>query len=472
MITTLERPSAYRQFIERKSQLTDGDGFDPSYLPDFLFPFQRALVDWSLRKGRSAIFADCGLGKTLIYLVWAENVVRHTNRPVLILTPLAVSHQTVREGEKFGIEVHHCRSKLDGKAKIAVTNYERLHYFNSADFSGVVCDESSILKNFDGKTKAAITEFMRKTPYRLLCTATPSPNDYIEIGTSSEALGYLGFQDMLSRFFKQDNKVSMALTDRVMNDGRLAVGGYGKYRFRGHARQHFWRWVCSWARAMRKPSDMGLSDDGFVLPPLKITEHVIKARTPREDWLFDLPAITMAEQRAERRRTIGERCEKVAELIRDEKGPAVAWCYLNEEGHLLEKLIPGAIEVEGNDPDEKKEEAFAAFESGDIRVMVSKPTIAGFGLNWQHCARQTYFPSHSFEQWYQAIRRCWRYGQKREVRVDIIASEGEAGVMANLGRKAQAAQEMFSSLVELMNNEMKVSRREEGTEKTEVPSWL
>lgn len=451
----------YEQFIAEKSQFGSNDGFEPLWMPDFLFPFQRVPTEWAIRKGRAALFEDCGLGKTPQQLVWAQNVFRKTGRPVLIVTPLAVGAQTVREGEKFGIE---CMQSKDGKivAPITITNYQRLHYFDSSKFDGIVGDESSILKNFDGAIKDQFTEFARKVPYRLLCTATAAPNDYIELGTSSEALGYLGFVDMLARFFKKSEATST----------RSAEFRSGLYRFRGHAQRDFWRWVCSWAMAMRKPSDIGFPDGEFQLPELVTTEHIVKAVTPRDDMLFDMPAIGLDEQRAERRRTIKERCELAARLAIAHDGPTVSWVHLNEEGHLLEKLIPGAVEVEGDDSDEFKEETFEAFASGQITKLVSKPKIAGYGLNWQHCAHQTFFPSHSFEQWYQAIRRCWRFGQRRPVHIDMISSEGEAGVLRNLNRKSEAADIMFARLVELMNNELRIEKLNLNTKKEIIPPWL
>jgi len=394
-------------------------------------------------------------------LVWAQNVVQKTNKPVLILTPLAVCAQTVREAHKFGIETAISR---DGTfaGKITVANYQQLHKFDWSQFSGVVCDESSILKNFDGAIRNEVTEFMRKLPYRLLCTATASPNDYIELGTSSEAIGELGFTDMLSRFFKKsENTYSRSEELR-----------HGLYRFRGHAKRDFWRWVCSWARACRKPSDLGFDDNGYQLPPLVMRDHIITARTKNPDFLFDMPAVGLDEQRKERRRTINERCEMAAYLIAGTEKPAVAWCHLNEEGHMLEKLIPGAVEVEGSDSDEEKEEAFEAFALGQVRVIVSKPVIAGFGLNWQHCAHQTFFPSHSFEQWYQAVRRSWRFGQNNPVTVDVITSEGEARVLANMQRKSDQADEMFSNLVALMRDEMRIKSVNKHTQQLEIPTWL
>jgi hypothetical protein len=458
---TTKANTDYRVFLERKTHLGNQSGFSPLFMPDFLFPFQRALITWAIEKGRAAIFADCGLGKTPMQLVWAQNVVEKTCKPVLILTPLSVGAQTIREAAKFGIEAKQSR---DGTvaAPITVTNYQQLHKFDWQQFGGVVCDESSILKNFDGAIKGQVTDFMRKLPYRLLCTATAAPNDYIELGTSSEALGDLGFMDMINRFFKKSEKTYTKADEYA----------HGLYRFRGHGERDFWRWVCSWARAVRKPSDIGFPNATYELPELKTVEHIIKARTRNPDFLFDMPAIGLQEQRSERRRTIGERCEQAAALVAHTGKPAVAWCHLNEEGHMLEKMIPGAVEVEGNDSDEFKEEKFEAFASGQIRVLVSKPVIAGFGLNWQHCAHQTFFPSHSFEQWYQAIRRCWRFGQKQPVRVDVISSEGEAGVVANMQRKAAQAEIMFARLVELINNELRIEKTNLHTQTQQLPSWL
>jgi hypothetical protein len=451
----------YETFLDRKTHIGSNSGFKPLFMPKFLFPFQRAISEWAIEQGRGAIFADCGLGKTPIQLVWSQNVVEKTCKPVLILTPLSVGSQTVREADKFGIEAKQSR---DGKvsAQITVTNYQQLHKFDWKEFGGVCCDESSILKNFDGAIKNQVTDFMRKLPYRLLCTATAAPNDYIELGTSSEALGQLGFMDMLNRFFKKAES-TMSRREEFRS---------GIYRFRGHSKYDFWRWVCSWARAVRKPSDIGFPDDGYDLPELRTIEHIIKARTRNSEFLFDMPAVGLQEQRSERRRTIEERCEMAAELIASTRKPAVAWCHLNDEGKMLEKMIPGAVEVDGNDSDEFKEEAFDAFASGEIRVMVSKPVIAGFGLNWQHCSHQTFFPSHSFEQWYQAIRRCWRFGQKNLVRVDMISSEGEAGVLANLSRKAIQADEMFDKLVSFINQELRIEKKNLHTNQSEVPCWL
>jgi len=452
----------YSNFIEGKSQTENLYGFDPIWTPDFLFDFQSSLVEWATRKGRAALYCDCGLGKSPMLLVWAENIVRKTNGRVLIITPLSVSYQMVREGEKFGVHVDRCNDgNVSGLGNIIVTNYERLHYFSRNDFEGVVCDESSILKGIDGATRSAVTSFMRKLPYRLLCTATAAPNDYIELGTSSEALGELGFADMLSKFFKK-NQTTMSRKDEHRS---------GVYRFRGHSENDFWRWVCSWARACRKPSDLGFDDSRFNLPDLITNQHIVKSKTAPDGFLFNLPAVGLAEQRSERSRTCEERCGKVSEIVDHDK-PAVVWCHLNKESNMLKKMIPGSVEVCGSDSDEHKENSFKGFQDGDIRVIITKPTIAGFGLNWQHCNHQTFFPSHSFEQWYQGIRRCWRFGQKNPVTVDVITTEGEQRVLSNLKAKSDAAEKMFDNLVNLMNNELKIERINEMKTKEEVPSWL
>lgn len=453
----------YDDFLREKSQL-DGDyGFEPVWLPDFLFDFQAAMLQWSLRKGRAALFEDCGMGKGLQELVWAENVVRKTNGNVLLKAPLAVSSQLVREAEKFGIEAHHAR---DGKVHrgINIVNYEKLHLFDPADFTGTANDESSILKNFDGARRGQITEFDRRLPYRLLGTATAAPNDYIELGTSSEALGYLGHMDMLNRFFKNDLGNS--------STGRGFMGAANRWRFKGHAQIPFWQWVCSWARAMRRPSDLGFDDGDFALPPLEEVEHLVEASTLAEGVLFALPAAGLQEEREERRRTMRERCERAAQLICADTEPAIAWCDLNDEGDLLEKLIPGAVQVSGKDSDDAKEEKLLAFSDGQFRVLVTKQKIAGFGMNWQHCGHMTDFPSHSYEGYYQKVRRCWRFGRKGRVRVDIVTTEGGRGALANQQRKAAQADAMFSNLIAQMNAAHGIARAQAFTKEQELPAWL
>jgi hypothetical protein len=463
---------AYEDFLARKLQLGGEWGFAPTFEPDFLFDFQHALVEWTTRKGRGAIFADCGLGKTPMQLVWAENVARETKRPVLIAAPLAVSHQIMREGEKFAIEVVRSQDgHVPARARIVVTNYERIERFRPSDFAGMVCDESSILKNFDGRRKAEVTEFLRTLPYRLLCTATAAPNDYVELGTSSEALGELGHMDMLGRFFKNAQNTIRAAHYLNKGDRHSATRERNGWRFKGHAEEPFWRWVCSWARALRRPSDLGFDDGRFELPPLTEREHIVTAAAPRPDRLFDLPAASLAEEREERRRTLDERCEKVAELV-DHGEQALVWCHLNAEGDLLSQLIPDAEQVRGSDSDEDKEARLLDFAEGNLRVLVTKPRIGAWGLNLQRCAHVTFFPSHSYEQYYQGIRRCWRFGQTRPVVVDIVATEGEVGVKDNLRRKAEQADRMFSALVRHMNDALAVEAQAEFYEQIEVPAWL
>lgn len=472
----------YAAFLDRKSQLGGEHGFAPLWMPDFLFDFQQSLVEWAIRKGRAAIFADCGLGKTPMQLVWAENVVRHTNKPVLILTPLAVGGQTLIEGEKFGVA---CVRSRDGVippgAQIIISNYEQLHHFTPSDFAGVVCDESSILKHYSGATQGAVTRFLLKIPFRLLCTATAAPNDYVELGTSSEALGMLGYSDMLSRFFKQtDNKPSLMEDIKDWRAGRSGQHfaklsfrvsqSIGQWRLKGHAESPFWRWICSWARACRRPSDLGFDDARFVLPELTEREHIVTPHHAPDGMLFTIPAIGLREERAERRRTLDERCDLVADLVNHDR-PAVVWCHLNSEGDRLVKAIHGSQQVRGADSDEAREEAYRAFASGQLRVLVIKPKIGAWGLNWQHCDHVVTFASHSYEQYYQSVRRCWRFGQRSPVTVDIVATEGERNVQANMTRKAHGADHMFSALVAEMQQAMHVARSIPGTLPVEVPVW-
>ncbi len=452
----------YQEFLTRKAQANEGNGFEPTYLPDYLFDFQKDCVNWAVRQGRSALFEDCGLGKTPQQLAWAENVRRHTGRPVLIVTPIAVSFQTEREADKFGIDAAVSR---DGTVTsgITITNYERLQHFAAKDFGGVVCDESSAIKAFDGKRRALVTEFLRTMEYRLFCTATAAPNDYVELGTSSEALGYVGHMDMLNRFFT--NKLNNSATGRYR-------GQVAEWRFKGHAEEGFWKWVASWARAVRKPSDLGFEDDGFELPELRHREHIVKALTPPTDKLFDLQVQGLREEREELRRTIEERCETAAAILEDAES-AVAWCHLNDEGKRLTRLIDGAVEVAGADSPDEKEEKLMAFSNGEIRVLVTKPSVAGWGLNWQHCHRTTFFPSHSYEQYYQAVRRMWRFGQKSPVTVDIVTTEGGAGALKNLRRKAKQADRMFDALTMHMKEATGIDRRDDThTRRMEVPAWM
>lgn len=452
----------YGAFLARKAQLANAGGFEPVNLPDHLFDFQRSLVEWAVRHGRSAIFADCGMGKTPMSLAWAEQMHIHTGKPVLFLTPLAVGFQVVAEAEKFG---HEAARSRDGsiRAPIVVTNYEQLSKFDPSDFGAVVCDESSILKAFDSVTREAVTEFMRRIDYRLLDTATAAPNDWTELGTSSEALGGLGYMDMLSRFFTNKQR-------KVTSRNRTAGGDTVQWRLKGHAAEPFWRWVASWGRAIRKPSDYGFDDGAFLLPPLNVVETLVAASRPAEGSLFDVPAHGLREEREENRRTLVERCEAAADSLITAGGGA-GWVHLNDESSLLASLLPGGVEVTGSDSPEAKEEKLAAFTRGEVQYLVTKPAIGAWGLNWQRASHMTYFPSHSYEQWYQAVRRMWRFGQTQEVTVDVVTTEGGRNVLANLQRKADQADRMFGALVAHMNEAREVDPHEYTTQ-IEVPKWL
>jgi hypothetical protein len=454
----------YAAFLQDKTQLDSAGGFEPYDIPDYLFGFQRYMVDWAIRQGRGALFADCGMGKTPMELVWAQNVHKHTGKPVLLVTPLAVGFQIEQEADKFAADAAVSRNGSI-PASITITNYERIDKFDPDDFAGVVCDESSAIKAFDGVRRAQVTEFLRRMPYRLLGTATAAPNDYIELGTSSEALGELGHLDMINRFFVNDQRTS------DIGKSRGWTGDKVGFRFKGHAEGPFWQWVSSWARAIRRPSDYGFDDDGFILPPLNHRVHVVEARTPHPDMLFDAPAFGLQEEREELRRTIDERCETAAAVLADAES-GVAWCHLNAESSKLAKLIDGAVEVSGSDPPEAKEEKLMAFTKGEVRVLVTKPKIGAWGLNWQHCHRMTFFPSHSYEQYYQAVRRSWRFGQTQPVTVDLITTEGQSRVLDNLQRKAAQADAMFDSLITHMNAALAVERTKYSPTPVEVPTWL
>lgn len=459
-VSELKRQDDYQDFLNRKRQLGGNYGFKPLWMPDFLFGFQQYLVDWSLNKGKSAIWSDCGTGKGPMSLVWGENVIRRTNKPVLVVTPIAVGQQLAEEAQKFGVQAEVSR---DGNPRnnITITNYERLHLFNPHDYTGVVCDESSAIKNFKGKHKAIVTEFLRRMPYRLLCTATAAPNDYPELGTSSEALGELGYMDMLNRYFKNDNNNSAG--------GRM-YGKAAKWRFKGHAEEPFWRWLSSWARAMRKPSDFGFEDNGFILPPLIEEEHIVKARTLKPGFLFEMPAEGLNEEREEEKRTLQERCEKAAELASTGK-PVVIWCNLNPEGKLLAKMLPDLPEISGSTKEDEKETLLTAFRRGQIRGLIIKPKIGAWGLNLQNCCHTIVFPTHSYEQLYQLKCRFYRFGQKNSVKVDYVTTEGGQDILRNLKRKAAQADRMFNALVRHMNEALKVERRNTSIN-VEVPAWL
>lgn len=454
----------YEEFLKSKSQLSGNYGFDPIFIPDMAFDFQSDLLRWSVKKGRSGVFADCGLGKSLIELGFAQNIVQKTNKNTLLLTPIAVGKQMEKESEKFGIEAKRSR---DGKikSKITITNYEQLHNFDYNDFEAVICDESSILKNFKGKIKHSVTIFMRKIKYRLLATATAAPNDFIELGTSSEALGYLGYMDMLNKFFKNDQ--NNCATNRR---GRFTEAT--KWRLRGYSHKAFWRWVTSWSRAIRSPSDLGYSDNGFVLPELIENNIELKLNKPLDGMLFSVPAVGLKEQRESTVNSIKERCEYSADKANKSNDYCVIWCNRNDEGNMLEKLIPDSIQVSGSDSDDAKEEKLLSFSEGKSRVLITKPKIGAWGLNWQHCNHTIFFPTNSYEQYYQSLRRFWRFGQKRKVTADIVYTDSDINMVENLQRKKHQADEMFTMLVKEMNNSLSINTKENYNKNTEVPSWL
>ena len=433
----------YQQFLQSKRHTLGDHGFEPVWMPDRAFDFQRHIITKAVQKGRIGLFADTGLGKTLMQLAFAQNVVMKTNRPVLILTPLAVAFQFLKEAESIGIDdIEHTK---DGKftSKIVVCNYERLHHLNPDDFAAVLLDESSILKNFDGKIRDQVVSFIKRVQYRLLSTATPSPNDFIELGNSSEALGYMGYMDMLGRFFKS-NQNSVDSNNRNIGE---------KFYLKPHAERDFFAWVNQWSIMVKRPSDLGFSDEGYNLPALHTAKHVVYNQ---EAWtidgqsaLFAMPAKTMTEVRAEQKQTVAERCEKAVTLA-DGK-VSVYWCNLNEESDLLANMDKQAVEIKGGMSIDKKEEILLAFANGEIDRLITKAKMTSMGLNWQHCNHTVYFPTWSYEQFYQAIRRFWRFGQKREVTCDMVVSEGQERVMEALEQKTQKAIELYENLVQNAN---------------------
>lgn len=435
----------YQEFLASKRHTLGDHGFEATWIPDRSFDFQEHVISRAVRKGRIGLFADTGLGKTLMQLAFAYNVVLKTNRPVLILTPLAVAFQFLKEAEAIGIDdICHTR---DGKynKKIVVCNYERLHHLDSNDFEAVLLDESSILKNFDGKIRDQVVAFIKRVRYRLLSTATPSPNDFIELGNSSEALGYMGYMDMLGRFFKS-NQNSVDSNNRNIGE---------KFYLKPHAERDFFAWVNQWSIMVKKPSDLGFSDKGYDLPALHTNKHMVYNR---ESWcvngqssLFAMPAKTMTEVRAEQKTTVTERCEKAFDLASGKC--SVYWCNLNEESSLLAELDTDAVEIKGGMSIDKKEEILLAFAQGEITRLITKAKMTSMGLNWQHCNHTVYFPTWSYEQFYQSIRRFWRFGQKREVTCDMVISEGQERVIQALAEKTQKAIDLYANLVENANRE-------------------
>jgi hypothetical protein len=441
----------YKKFIESKRHIENNYGIDPIFIPDGMKDFQKYVSEYAIKKGRCAVFLDTGLGKTLIQLTVATNYVRQFNRPVLILTPLAVAFQFIKEAEKFGIDDIEYSKDGKFKSKIVVTNYERLDKFNKDDFVAVLLDESSILKNFEGAIKHDVTMFMRNVKYRFLFTATPSPNDFIELGTSSEALGYMGYTDMLSKFFT--NKVNS------INPANFGVD----WKLKDHARKSFFEWVSTWSISMRKPSDLGYSDNDYIIPDL-ITNH-IKIKNDNnmiidsQIQLFNMPANNFHEIRVENNQTIEKRCQMAVDSA-DKKEVSVYWANLNKEADLIEKIDKNSYQIKGSMNLDKKEDILLNFSNGQIKKLITKPKITAFGLNWQHCNHTVYFPTFSYEQYYQAIRRFWRFGQKKEVIVDIIYSDGQEKIINSLLEKSKKANELFDSLNSNINRKYKINKSE------------
>lgn len=435
----------YSDFLQKKLILHQPSGFDVNadLLNDDLFDWQKTLVRWSLGKGRSALFEDCGLGKTPQQLEWADVVFEQERKPILIVAPLAVSAQTKREGEKFGIETKICASGDDVVNGINITNYEKLHKFDPRIFSGVVLDESSILKNFAGKIRNQIIDMFCATPYKLCCTATPAPNDYTELGNTSEFLNIMTRSEMLSMFFIND------------------TGDTGTWRLKGHAKSSaFWKWLSSWAVLMRMPCDLGFENNGFVLPELHIHQHTIGKVN-----VFTQYAETLSDRRDARRESIKGRVECAASMVNKSDEIWLVWCDLNQESEMLKNAIKDSVEVKGSDSNEHKERAMLDFQDNKIKCLVTKPQIAGFGMNWQNCRNMAFVGlSDSYERLYQAIRRCWRFGQKNDVYAHIIVGNREGNVVENIKRKERDATQMYeqmlSNMIDLTKIEIRQSRRD------------
>jgi len=424
--------TGYAEFLSRKQKLCGRAGFNPGRLSGELKDFQRHIAEWAIRGGRRAIFSDCGTGKTFMQLEWARAVAEQTGLPVLILAPLAVSHQTQREGARWGIPVTVCRKQEHVTQGVNISNYEMLHAFDCRAFAGVVLDESSILKSYSGKIRNQIIESFAATPYRLACTATPSPNDFMELGNHAEFLGVMTRTSMLATYFNHDG------------------GETSKWRLKGHAVKPFWEWVASWAVMLRRPSDLGFSDDGYELPELMRQYHVIQTNA-QQGFLFPVEAADLSERRESRRVSIEERVRRCAEMVNSSDDQWVIWGDLNAETEAATEAIPDAVEVSGKHSDEHKETALLGFSDGSPRVLVSKPKIAGWGMNWQNCHNVVFMGlSDSYESRYQAERRCWRFGQRHPVNVHIYVSDRDGAVIRNQERKHAQAEEMAEAMIEAM----------------------
>ena len=455
----------YQEFLNQKQITAPPVGIDIDILTinPMLFNFQRDITKWALKKGRAAIFAGCGLGKTPMQLEWSYRVSEYTGGMVLILAPLSVAGQTVEEGKKFGIEVTLCRCQDDCKPGINITNYEMLEHFNLELFAGIALDESSILKSYNGSFRTRLIELCKQIPFRLACTATPAPNDYMELGNHAEFLGVMTRAEMLSMFFVHDG------------------GDTSKWRLKGHAVKKFWEWVASWAVMLQKPSDLGYSDEGYELPPLIMHQVTINVDKPNTGGLFAIEALTLQERQTARRETTEDRAEACAEIVNKSDESWVTWCNLNNESELLTKLINESVEILGSDSADKKERVARDFIFGVVKKLNSKPSIFGYGMNWQHCHNIAFVGlSDSFEDLYQAIRRCWRFGQKSEVHVWIVVAETEGAVVANIKRKEVDFEKMLSQMIsatqEITKANIQSTRRDTTEYRPEkemtLPEWL
>ena len=440
----------YLEFLEKKKHLLGEFGFEPNFYPDIAFDFQKHIIEKAVRKGRMAIFADTGLGKTLMQLSIAKNILNHTNKKVLILTPLAVGFQFLKEAAKIGIDDIQQTIKGEHTKKIVICNYERLHYLDSKDFEGVILDESSILKNFNGKIKTQVTAFVKKIPFRFLSTATPAPNDYIEFGTSSEALGYLPYMEMLQRFFA-NNENNIRPQDIA-----------SKWYLKPHAKNDFFSWVNQWSLSVKNPNDLGFNGDKYILPNLTENTHFVKNEN---NWIingqimmFNSIAKTMSEVAEEQKGTIKNRCEKAVELAANKV--SVYWANYNDETELLSQLDKEAVEVKGPMSVDQKEDILMNFAEGNIKRLITKPKITSFGLNWQHCNHTVYFPTWSYEQYYQAVRRFWRFGQTNEVTVERVLSDGQKRVLDALSYKTEKAKEFQKAIKENLSKNLEFKYKE------------
>lgn len=444
----------YEDFLAGKQHIPPSCGFevDKPAMNIHMFEWQKDITRWALRKGRAALFEECGNGKTIQQLEFADQVAKREGMPVLIVAPLTVGAQTLREAQKFGYSAAICRTQDDVTSGINITNYEMLQHFDGRSFAGVVLDESSILKNYTGKMRNQIIEMFKDTPYRLSCTATPSPNDYMELGNQVEFLGIMSRTEMLATYFIHDGSDT------------------GKWRLKGHAEDRFWEWVSTWAVVLTCPGDLGYPNDGYILPSLNMTEHIVEVKSDGEYSLFGCEiAKTLTERRDARRASLRERCEQAAEIIAQNPDDQwVCWCDLNAESELLAEFIPNSEEVRGSDKPDAKEDALMRFANGALRVLITKPSIAGFGMNWQQCHNMIFVGlSDSYEQMYQAIRRCYRFGQKRPVNVHIVTSAAEGAVKANVERKEQQAAEMKRNMVQYTKEILRKDIR--GQERIVIP---